>query len=265
LNSELRVSEATLGGDSPRRTLRYDPERPPNGTIEQNPGVGSSSGPNVSRFFYHFYLRACQDRRADFSTWNIRRAKGRVFLSGESVDPGTTTTLELDADQDFAIVSMRSEFRGSGNVLVNTYEHVKVQDQFWVPAFATSTQRDKLGQVIVEFQYEIDINTVRVNQPIEGSIFDLEFPKGTRVYDALTKQSYFVGGDSRSSGDLQELLAKAEQMSGSPPSAIQPSPGALRAKRLSWSTVAFYSTLGITGLVLAVCGMMIRRRSGYSR
>ncbi len=263
---ELLESEATLGGDSPLRILRNAPDRPQSGSIVANNRRGSDSGPSVSRYFLHLTLQACRAENLTAADWNVRSAKGNICIFGKSLNSATTSTLELDPSKEFAIVAWTNESElARRKFLVNkTYEYVKTQEGFWIPAFATSTQMEK-GEKGLEYDYQIDINSVRVNQPIDRSVFALDFPTGTRVVDSLTKQSYSVGGDSRSSDDLEQMLSKAELMAGTLPDAIQPHPGALQARRRNWFNVAVYLTLAVSAAVVLISGLRFLRRAGGTR
>lgn len=66
------------------------------------------------------------------------------------------------------------------------------------------------GKVMLKETATVDLDSVRINQPIDANAFEIIFPIGTRVDDLVRNKSEFIGGqNSRDRKSVEELAVAA--------------------------------------------------------
>jgi len=269
-SSDDVTSEGTPGGDKPKRILEFAPTKPPNSRIVARHAGGTYSGPSASRFFLNLPIEMWRTKKLDVSAWTIRsERKDDIRISGAGLDAGTTIELHIDPTKNFAVTAIienvGAESDARRQVVETAIEYYEPAKGFWAPGFGRSTQWSKRigGEKVLEYNYEVDPNSVRINHGIDPGLLALEFPQGTRVSDALTKQTYYVGGTSRNKGDLDELLVKAAAISNEDTVRVTAQPGALRA--IEPRNYVLYGFVVFAAVVAVVVLSIIRWRQIRSK
>lgn len=135
-----------------------------------------------------------------------------TFAQGELTVVGTTdynasgrrgkTRIEyyLDPNREYLLIGQLMMYPDGTPGTERWFEYAMDEKGFIIPTRATSNRmRGKTGEI--ESSMTFEITGVAINDPIDDSVFELEFPRGTRVYDGVDHpegakyREYTVGED----------------------------------------------------------------------
>ena len=117
---------------------------------------------------------------------------------------------DVDPKRGYLIVSDRVVTPGNSKgeiVRIGSYEPIEILPGIWISKHAVREQT-RNGNLFLKMTGAVELDSVRINQPIDAKAFEINFPKGTLVENMITKTSEFVGGrNSRDRKSVEKLAA----------------------------------------------------------
>ncbi len=148
-------------------------------------------------------------------------AVGNLLRLSRSAAPAQ---FDVDPTRGYWVVASRNSVR---TVFVsNATESVEFSPGIWI-AKRTETVQTRNGKVMMRVVATVDLDSVRVNQPIDAKAFEIVFPNGARIDNLLNNTSEFVGGqNSRDRKSVEQLAAANNAPAPVAPSKEELVPGA---------------------------------------
>ncbi|MCX7420858.1 MAG: hypothetical protein NT013_15145 [Planctomycetia bacterium] len=105
-------------------------------------------------------------------------------------------------------------------------EVVEFSPGIWIAKRAINEQiRD--GRVFLKVTATVDLDSVKINQPLDPKAFDIVFPIGTRVSNQINHTTEFVGGqNSRDRRSVERLAAQVNSLPTVSPTKEEQTPAA---------------------------------------
>ncbi len=262
---EVRLERVSDSGDVLEvRVISSDGNQAKHLTVM--PETGNSNG-LITNAGFEFYLSSFHG-----ISWLFRRPvlegfrnrfrvakdqKWRVTSVGE-LQRMSFTGFHLDVDpaRGYWIVAGDTKVPNSKGEIhrVETIEPVEFLPGIWIGKRAEYEQW-RNGKVFLKMTAMADLDSVRVNQPIDAKEFELVFPHGTLVENMLTHTTEFIGGrGSRDRKSVEQLAAANNAPAPDAPSKAELVPGAsaLRVPETSLWSGGTFAILVSSFLVL--CG-----------
>lgn len=212
-----------------------------------------SSFHGISWLFRHAHLDGLRSRirmTKDPAQWRVTTVGSLLRLSFSGFQ------FDVDPARGYWIVSGSATLPNSKGEIRKreSTEPVEFSPGIWIAKRAEYEQR-RNGKVFLKMTATVDLDSVRVNQPIDAKAFELVFPNGTLVDNSLNNTSAFVGGrNSRDRKSIERLAAANNAPAPIAPSKEELVPG---ASALRVPETSFWNSGSIIVVVLsflALCG-----------
>lgn len=137
--------------------------------------------------------------------------------------------LFIDPGRSYRVVKMITSPADGATGLTQVEEFknlVEAEPGIWIPTlkhlvtYETSPNDDKV-RVFTEMTTTLKVDTLKINQPVEDSFFDLTFPKGMKVTDEIVGRG-FVKDKTLSESEMNDLKRKVEVGGPSPNPSVKP-------------------------------------------
>ena len=226
------------------------------------PVTGSVSG-FTAKADFKFYLTKFAGvdsvfRYAQFEGLRLRFLTGKAKTDSQVTAvgkllrlsrPATPAQFDVDPARGYWVVATNNAV--SGILRRESTEPLEFLPGIWIAKRAEIDQR-RNGKVFLTATATVDLNSVRINQPLDAKAFEIIFPKGTRVDNLITNTSEYVGGkNSRDRKSVEQLAAANNIPAPVAPSAddLVPASSALRVPETSlWNATSFIAV--VAGVLL---------------
>ena len=238
-SSLSRQNAAFHGGEG--RYVYFDsedsdnPHRPEAGRTADPPSgdAGKEGGDALSLFYMTPETRESQFvDYLDPTRYEVLRRE--TTLSGEVVVVGDTDRrIEVYLDPTRKYLPVRLEDLKHDGSVQSLFEIAYVADSVagWVPAGAVWIERSgglARDRDVIENVNQVLVTDLTLNEPIDDSHFEIEFPDGARVTDDIDGGWYYVGLPAIEETPIEETPALDREPQAQPPS---PSPSSSANRR----------------------------------
>lgn len=210
-----------------------------------------------------FWLRAMLDfdsKYLDFKKINVSQTGELLRLTGRGRNDARKIEWKIDPAKSFSFVAQTEEVEHpwGKNLTTRSYDLFEPKPGIWLPRRIVIDHRVN-GEVAQHIIAELIADTVKINEDIPKTVFDLAFPSGTEVMNTNQKTSYIEGGGtSRSRESVAKLASEAKQLDAagpiSVPSVVSPNAGALTSESSSRSTILWIGGVSFFLLIGGILG-----------
>jgi hypothetical protein len=200
-----------------------------------------------------------------------------VILVGFGPDPvqeppqkGLELRIKLDASREFTPYELQDYVNGNRTRVISL-ELFQAAPGIWLPqrGLAKGWALKKPHTEFYEAEFRMDTASVRVNEPIAPSVFDVRFPEGTRVNDQIHNTVY-TQGLKPGQATQRSVVANAEHARHIAPAGTKQEPekdrtpaGTVHANYgTPWYGRIWFWTLTGSALAVAVAGFLFYARRG---